>query len=69
MFNQSNISNHRKTNLTCYARTILSFRCKKLGNVLLKKIFLQKITNLSSESIGLFHRYDIGMWGIWLFRH
>ena len=49
MFNQSDISNHRKTNLKCYARTLVSFRCKKLGNVPLNKIFSQKITNLSSE--------------------
>ena len=55
MFNQSNISKHRKTNLKCYARTLFSFRCKKLGNVPLNKIFPQKVTNLSSESIELFH--------------
>ena len=34
---------------------LVSFRCKKLGTIPLNKIFLQKITNLSSKSIELFH--------------
>jgi len=55
MFNESNISKYRKTNLKCYAHTLVNFRCKKLGYVLLNKILSQKIMNLPSKSIELFH--------------